>query len=234
MDGDYDETPIWDDSCTLDANSDGLPDNYHPNCDTNEQILELRLRAPDLVIVSVDVDDSRASVGDMLSVSVQIRNDGNIHATDVNIVLCIDQSVKSIERNGCHEENIAYRQLVEAVMPEGPGGDDNPPSITLLYIVEAGSHDVVVVLDPENMIVESDEGNNAQKVSKQLGSNYGILDVGVEVIAQWSVPAIIIAATFALMGVAGVVMYGRRIEALDRYAEKSSLMANLDDDNQVF
>ena len=119
-------------------------------------------------------------------------------------------------------------------MPEGPGGDDNPPSITLLYIVEAGSHDVVVVLDPENMIVESDEGNNAQKVSKQLGSNYGILDVGVEVIAQWSVPAIIIAATFALMGVAGVVMYGRRIEALDRYAEKSSLMANLDDDNQVF
>ena len=234
MDGDFDETPIWDDSCTLDANADGLPDNYPPNCDTNEQILELRLRAPDLVIVSVTVDEKRASVGDMISVSVQIRNDGNIHATDVNIVLCLDQSVKSIERNGCHEENIAYRQLVEAVMPEGPGGNDDPPTITLLYIVEAGSHDVVVVLDPENMIVESNEDNNAEKVPGEMGSNYGFLDVGVEVIAQWSVPAIILAATFALMGVAGVVMYGRRMEALDRYAEKSSLLANLDDDNQTF
>ena len=43
--GDYDETPTWEDSCTLDFNGDGLPDNYPPNCDTNEQIIELRLRA---------------------------------------------------------------------------------------------------------------------------------------------------------------------------------------------
>jgi hypothetical protein len=101
-------------------------------------------------------------------------------------------------------------------------------------MVEAGSHDVIVVIDPDNMIVESDEKNNYRKVSGAMGSNYGLLDVGIEVIAQYSVPAIILGATFALMGVAGVVMYGRRMEALARFAEKSSLLANLDDDDQVF
>ena len=52
--------------------------------------------------------------------------------------------------------------------------------------------------------------------------------------AIYSVPAIILGATIALMWVAGVVMYGRRMEALARFAEKSSLMANLSDDDQVF
>ncbi|HIH80752.1 MAG TPA: hypothetical protein HA303_05985 [Candidatus Thalassarchaeaceae archaeon] len=235
MGGDFDETPIWDDSCTLDENGDGLPDNYPPNCDSNEQVLELRLRAPDLEFVGdIEVSKTRASVGDMIGVNVKIRNVGNIHATDVNVILCIDQSISSIKRHGCDEENIAYRQLVEAIMPQGPGGDENPPTLTLLYLVEAGSHEVVAVIDPDNMIVESDEDNNFQKVPGDMGSNYGFLDVGLEIVAQYSVPAIIMGATFALIGVAGVVMYGRRMEALTRFAEKSSLLANLEDDNQVF
>ena len=66
-----------------------------------------------------------------------------------------------------------------------------------------------------------------------MGSNNGILDVGVEIIARYSVPAIILGATFALIAVAGVVMYGRRMEALDRFAEKSSMLANLDDDSET-
>ena len=64
-----------------------------------------------------------------------------------------------------------------------------------------------------------------------MGSNNGVIDVGVEIIARYSVPAIILGATFALIAVAGVVMYGRRMEALDRFAEKSSMMSNLDDDS---
>ena len=66
-----------------------------------------------------------------------------------------------------------------------------------------------------------------------MGSNYGVLDVGIEIVARYSVPAIILGATFALIAVAGVVMYGRRIEALDRFAEKSSMMSNLDDDSDT-
>ncbi|HIC50333.1 MAG TPA: hypothetical protein EYP01_02630, partial [Candidatus Poseidoniales archaeon] len=228
--GDYDETAVWDDSCTLDENKDGLPDNYPPNCDTNEQIVELRLRAPDLKILDVDVVTYTGDVGEMLSVNVQVVNVGNAHATNVNIILCVDQSKSDIKKNGCDEGNIVYRQIVQAIMP---ANDEDPPLIALLYMVQAGRHDVVVVVDPDNVIVETDETNNIQKVSKKMGSNLGILDVGIEVIAQYSVPAIILGATFALIGVVGVVMYGRRIEALTRFAEKSSLIANLDDDDDM-
>jgi hypothetical protein len=229
--GDFDETAIWDDSCTIDMNGDGFPDNYRPNCDTNEQVLELRLRAPDLQIKDVSVGKKKGNIGDMLSVTVQIINDGNSHATDVNVILCVDQSENSIKKNGCHEENVAYRQLIEAIMPTT--SDEDTPMITLLYLVEAGNHEVVVVVDPDNIIVETDEKNNFAKVPGTMGSNNGILDVGIEIVARYSVPAIILGATFALIAVAGVVMYGRRIEALDRFAEKSSMMANLDDNSDT-
>ena len=233
--GDHDETPIWDDSCTIDENKDGLPDLNRPFCDTNEQILELRLRAPDLEIVSVTIGDDRGKVGEMLSVNVEIKNSGNIHATDVNIILCVGQSKTSIQKYGCDEENVAYRQILQAVMPVGASGEEESPKITLLYLVKAGTHEVSVVIDPDNMIVESKEDNNIMAVpGSEMGSNNGILDLGVEVVATYSVPAIILGATIALMWVAGVVMYGRRMEALDRFAEKSSLLANLSDDDQVF
>ncbi|HII12359.1 MAG TPA: hypothetical protein HA357_01060, partial [Candidatus Thalassarchaeaceae archaeon] len=96
--GDFDETPIWTDSCTIDMNEDGFPDNYRPNCDTNEQVLELRLRAPDLRIQRTIVGDTKGKIGDMLPVSVEIVNEGNSHATDINIILCVDQSVSSIKK----------------------------------------------------------------------------------------------------------------------------------------
>ena len=211
-------------------NEDGFPDNYRPNCDTNEQVLELRLRAPDLRIQRTIVGDTKGNVGDMLPVSVEIVNEGNSHATDINIILCVDQSVSSIKKDGCDESNVVYRQLIEAIMPTSEG--DSPPLITLLYLVEAGTHEVVVVVDPDNIIVETDERNNYESVG-DMGSNYGALDVGVELIATYSVPAIILGATFALVSVAGVVMYGRRMEALDRFAEKSSMLSNQDDDSDL-
>ena len=174
----------------------------------------------------------------MLSVNVQVVNAGNAHATDVNIILCVDQSVSDIKRNGCDEENIVYRQIVEAIMPcDNPQSmcqGEDPPQIALLYMVEAGNHDVVVVIDPDNVIVETNEANNIQKVSKKMGSNLGVLDVGVEIIAQYTVPAIILGATVALVGVVAVVMWGRREEAKIRFAEKSSMISNLDDEDMVF
>ena len=75
---------------------------------------------------------------------------------------------------------------------------------------------------------------NIQATGKKMGSDLGIFDVGVEAIVQYSVPAIILGATFGLFGVVGVVMYGRRMEALQRYQEKSSLLANLSDDDITF
>ena len=120
---------------------------------------------------------------------------------------------------------------MQAIMPSN---DEDPPLIALLYMVEAGSHDVVVVVDPDNVIVETNEDNNVQKVSGKMGSNLGLLDVGIEIVAQFTVPALIVGATIALLAVVTVVMRGRREEAKLRYAEKTSMLSNLDDEDLVF
>ena len=230
--GDADETGPWADSCTIDNDGDGFADNVMP-CDTNEQILSIRLRAPDLIILEALVSEDRlqASVGDMIPVNVKIINDGNVHATDIHIILCVDQDEKDIRRNGCAEENVVYRQVIGALMPPGEGGvsEDEVPVITLLYPVTAGSHKVTVVVDPDNNIVEKSEDNNYQDLTNDLSSQNGVIDVAVEVMAQWSVPTIIIGATIGLIGVATLVMISRRKEALDRVAEQSSLMGNDDE-----
>jgi len=234
--GDHDETPIWEDSCTLDNNpKDGIQDNFPPNCDNNEQILELRLRAPDLIIEDVKVSGSEGEIGEMLSVNVKVVNRGNAHAADVNIILCKDQSETDIKRNGCDESNIVYRQIVKAIMPIGESDSEDPNSITLLYMVQAGNHEIVVVVDPDNNIVETDETNNIQSVpGGEMSSTWGALDVGVNAVARYSVPVIIVGATFSLVGVAGYVIYGRRIEALARFAELSSLLPGSDEEDLKF
>ncbi|NDF22012.1 MAG: hypothetical protein EB152_01615 [Euryarchaeota archaeon] len=228
--GDFDETPQWDDSCTLDENKDGLPDNFPPNCDSNEQVLQLMLRAPDLKILSAESSQSRAAVGEMISVTVKLQNIGNIHATDVSVILCADQSPSDIRRNGCDEDNIVYRQMIEAVMPVSQSSNQELLEISLLYIVEAGSQDIVVYVDPDNDIIESDETNNYLSMSEKMGSNNRFLDPLLQAVATYSVPVIIIGATIALGAVAVIVIWGRRIEAMREYAEKKSMMTYSDED----
>ena len=166
----------------------------------------------------------------MISVTVKLQNIGNIHATDVSVILCADQSPSDIRKNGCDEDNIVYRQLIEAVMPLSQSSNQELLEISSLYIVEAGSQDVVVYVDPDNNIIESDESNNYWSLSDKMGSNNRFLDPLLEAVATYSVPVIIIGATIALGGVAVVVIWGRRIEAMKEYAEKKSMMVYTDDD----
>ena len=233
--GDHDETLLWDDSCTLDKNKDGLLDNPAPDCDDNEQILELRLRAPDLDLYRVVAGNTEGEIGEMLSVSVYVLNRGNAHAADVNIILCKDQSPSDIKRNGCEESNIVYRQIVKAIMPIGQSTVEEANPITLLYMVEAGNHDIVVVVDPDNNIVETDESNNIMSIDGgKMSSKWGALDVGVDVVANYAVPTIIVGATVSLMGVAGFVVWSRRIAAISRFQELSSLLPGTEDDDLIF
>ena len=146
------------------------------------------------------------------------------------MILCADQSPSDIRKNGCDEDNIVYRQFIEAVMPVSQSSNQELLEISLLYIVEAGSQDVVVYVDPENNIIESDESNNYWSLSEKMGSNNRFLDPLLEAVATYSVPVIIIGATIALGGVAVVVIWGRRIEAMKEYAEKKSMMVYTDDD----
>ena len=55
--------------------------------------------------------------------------------------------------------------------------------------------------------VESNERDNIYAISDDLGSDNGWIDVAVEKLGAWSVPAIIILLTLSLLGVAGFVMW---------------------------
>ena len=135
-----------------------------------------------------------------------------------------------IRKNGCDEDNIVYRQMIEAVMPVSQSNNQELLEISLLYIVEAGSQDIVVYVDPDNDIIESEEANNYYKIEDKMGSNNRFLDPLLQAVATYSVPVIIIGATIALGAVAVIVIWGRRIEAMREYAEKKSMMTYTDDD----
>ncbi|MDP6899792.1 MAG: CARDB domain-containing protein [Candidatus Thalassarchaeaceae archaeon] len=227
--GDADETDSWSDSCTIDEDNDGVFDNVYP-CDTNEQVLRIRLRAPDLDIIEVNAVQEEAAVGEMIPITVKVINRGNVHATDINIILCEDESQKNLRNNDCEDENIAYRQVIGALMPpdDSGSGDEDAVEITLLYPVKAGNHKVWVIVDPGNNIIEADEANNKRSAG-DLSSNNGAFDVAMEVVSKWSVPTMILLLTIALMAVAGMVMVSRRREALARVDAQSSMMM-FDDD----
>ena len=194
--------------------------------DSNELPVTIRLRAPNLRFDDVVVEKRSADVGDMLPITVFIVNDGNVHATDIHVIVC-EQSIEVIKANGgCDEESVAYRQVIGALMPPDAADRVEPAEIVLLYPVKAGSHDVTVILDPDNQIVESSERDNFYEIKDGLKSSNGWIDQATESLGKWSVPAIIMLLTISLLGVAGFVMWGRRREALSRVAEQSSLMAS--------
>jgi len=193
--------------------------------DTNELIVSIRLRAPNLLFDDVIADTTSGAVGDMLPITVKIVNDGNVHAIDIHIIVCQDQDKEDVRKNGCEEENVAYRQVIGALMPPDAADRVDPAEIVLLYPVKAGSHEIVIVIDPDNMIVESSERDNIWEIEGGLKSSNGWIDQATETLGAWSVPAIIILLTLSLIAVAGLVMYGRRKEALAKVAEQSSLIS---------
>jgi len=198
--------------------------------DTNELIVTIRLRAPNLLFLDVSAGIKSADVGDMLPIEVQIINDGNVHATDIHVIVCQDQTKDDVRKNGCDEENVAYRQVIGALMPPDAAERNDPAVIVLLYPVKAGNHDIILVIDPDNMIVESSERDNIFELEGGLKSSNGWIDQATETLGAWGVPGIIILLTLSLLAVAGLVMHGRRKEALAKVAEQSSLLAT----NEMF
>ena len=81
------------------------------------------------------------------------------------------------------------------------------------------------MIDPDNMIVESSERDNIFELEGGLKSSNGWIDQATETLGAWGVPGIIILLTLSLLAVAGLVMRGRRKEALAKVAEQSSLLS---------
>ena len=87
-DGDHDDSPDW--------TGDLL--------DTNELIVTLRLRAPNLIISDVSTTETSNEVGNTIPIRIELQNDGNVHATNIEIVLCEfddadDEVLKDIKSN---------------------------------------------------------------------------------------------------------------------------------------
>ncbi|NCG00861.1 MAG: hypothetical protein GWP25_03605, partial [Euryarchaeota archaeon] len=215
--GDHDDSPSW----------------AAENLDSNEFIVTLRLRAPNLVIAEVSVSDDTGDIDTTIPVRVILRNDGNTHATDIEIVLCEypdasdKDTINEIRSNGCDDESIVMRQVIGALLAPDDSEDYKEIELILLYPVSAGSHGVYVVVDPSNEIVETQESDNIKPVEQELKSSGGMLDVAGEVIGKTALPFAVILLTFALFGVVYLVGRGRRQDVLDRKAEQSSLVSVL-------
>jgi len=218
-DGDHDDSPEW--------TGDLL--------DTNEKIVTLRLRAPNLVISEVSVSETSNEVDKSIPVRVVLQNTGNVHATNIEIVLCEfseadDEILKDVRKNGCPEDTIVMRQTVGALLAPDASEEANEIELYLLYPVSAGSHEVLVVVDPSNTIVEVSESDNIRVISEELSSNSPFLDVAGEVISTWALPFGVLMLTFSLFGVLYLVGKGRRSEVKSRLAEQSSLISVLQED----
>ena len=219
-DGDHDDSPEW--------SGDLL--------DSNEFILTLRLRAPNLVIAKVSVSETSNEVDKTIPVRVVLQNTGNVHATNIEVVLCEfsdadDDVIQDIRKNGCPEDSIVMRQTVGALLAPDASKDAQEIELYLLYPVSAGSHDVVVVVDPSNTIVEVSESDNIRILGDELSSDSPFLDVAGEVISDWALPFGVLVLTFSLFCVLYLVGRGRRADVKDRLAEQSSLISVLEDES---
>jgi len=219
-DGDHDDSPEW--------AGDLL--------DSNELIVTLRLRAPNLVIAEVSVKETSNDVDKTIAVRVILQNTGNVHATNIEIILCEfsdadDEVLKEIRKSGCPEDSIVMRTTVGALLAPDASEEAQEIELYLLYPVSAGSYDVVVVVDPENNIVEVSESDNIRVVSDELSSNSPMLDVAGEIISDWALPFGVLVLTFSLFGVLYLVGRGRRADVKNRLAEQSSLVTVLEDEN---
>ena len=142
-----------------------------------------------------------------------------------------DDVIQDIRKNGCPEDSIVMRQTVGALLAPDASEDAQEIELYLLYPVSAGSHDVVVVVDPSNTIVEVSESDNIRIVGDELSSDSPFLDVAGEIISDWALPFGVLVLTFSLFGVLYLVGRGRRADVKDRIAEQSSLISVLEDES---
>jgi len=219
-----------------DGDHDDSPDWAGDMLDTNEMVVTLRLRAPNLKVAEIIMPPSTsADVDSTIPIGIILENDGNVHATDIEIVLCeYDKSsselTEEIRKNGCDEEHVVMRQVVGALLAPDDSEDSRAVEIYLLYPVSAGSKGVYVVVDPSDEIVEASEDDNVYLIPDDLESSSPVFDVAKEIVGKTALPFAVIVLTIALLGVVYLVGKGRRDEVNKRLAEQSSLVSVLSDE----
>jgi uncharacterized membrane protein len=142
--------------------------------DSNEQIINLNAFAPDLYILSVSekMDD------DEVELTIQIQNSGNDAAVNILLRVC-GINMQVAESSGC-DHNDAVAELRITFIDSAQ--QNKPKSHVVTVNLKEPIGTIVVSIDADNEVIESDESNNMQEreMLLQAGSEAGadsILDI---------------------------------------------------------
>jgi len=142
--------------------------------DSNEQIITLNAFAPDVYIFSV----SEEMDGDEVKLTIQIQNSGNDRVENILLRVC-GISLQVAESSGC-DHNDAVAELRITFIDSAQ--QNNPKSHVVTINLKESFATIVVSIDADNEVIESDESNNMQEreMLLQAGSDAGadsILDL---------------------------------------------------------
>ena len=212
-DGDHDDSPAWDGD----------------NLDTNEFIVTLRLRAPNLEISEIIMPPSNsAEVDATIPIGIILQNTGNVHATDIESVLqygeVSSEITKELRENGC-DEGIGHAAGHGALLAPDDTEEAKSIELYLLYPVSAGGKATWSLINERDCRIR----RNRQRgpIPEELQSNNPVLDMAV--VEQTALRTGIV-LTIALLGVVYLVGKGRRDEVNKRLAEQSSLVSVREDE----
>ncbi len=142
--------------------------------DSNEQIITLNAYAPDVYIFSV----SEEMDGDEVKLTIQIQNSGNDRVENILLRVC-GISLEVAESSGCdHNDAVAELRIIFIDSAE----QNKPKSHVVTVNLKESISIIVVSIDADNEVIESDELNNMQEreMLLQAGSDTGadsILDL---------------------------------------------------------
>jgi hypothetical protein len=190
----YIQSPIdalQDEKRTISIKGDSLggSKDYQSN---NKASIDLTVLYADLAIeglIRVSAADNDISAGDLATISVNIRNVGDIEAVNVVVALKIDG--KEIKRA------VVKRILV-----------DKDQLVTFSWKVEGGKHDITIEIDPDNTIIETNDqhvgiNNNVKK--REFSSGIFEFEGISTAVTTFLLPIFLLLLVIAAVGIATMV-----------------------------
>ncbi len=120
---------------TADAN------NQIDEIDENNNIRTLNIPAPDLIVQDITWSPADAAVGDTVTFTVIIRNQGSGKADSSQVTCSVDGSIIGSDKAPAIEAGIGA-------------------TTTFKWVAEAGANIIELFVDPDNQVTEVDETNN--------------------------------------------------------------------------
>jgi len=113
-----------------------------------EDSIWVELISPDLSVSDFSLSDDEPDVGEAVTLTAEICNEGSLDANDVNVTFYVDGEIIGSE-------------IIDLPVEECD-------SLSAEWIATSGEHIIAIVADPENDIIESNESNNLEIVTVEV------------------------------------------------------------------